>query len=115
MTEAQLQHAVRLALGREPDLVIWRNETGVAEHLDRRGRKGHVRYGLCRGSSDLIGILKPSGRFFALELKTAIGKVTDEQDLFLRLIRRMGGFACVVRSVEEARDALTRAREGLCE
>lgn len=107
MLERSIQTAIRLALGREPDLTLWRNETGVAEH---RGR--HVRYGLCVGSADLIGILAPSGRFVALELKTAHGRVSPEQTRFLDLVRKRGGFAAVVRSVEDARAALDRARRG---
>jgi len=105
--EAVLQNQIRLALGREPDLALWRNETGVAVHNGRR-----VRYGLCVGSADLIGILAPAGRFFALEIKTATGRVSPDQVRFLNLVRNRGGFAAVVRSVDEARDALERARMG---
>jgi len=105
--EAVLQNQIRLALGREPGVTLWRNNTGVAEH-----RGARVRYGLCVGSADLIGILAPAGRFFALEIKTATGRVSPDQVRFLNLVRNRGGFAAVVRSVDEARDALERARMG---
>ena len=112
--ESQIQDEVRLALGNATDLIFWRNSVGVAEHWD-----GHdvsrVRYGLAAGSSDLVGVLAPHGRWFALELKTASGRVTPEQTQWLSLVRRMGGFACVVRSVDEAKAALVRARGGACE
>jgi hypothetical protein len=107
MAERDVQQAIRLALGRLPDVVLWRNSTGVARPNDRV-----VRYGLCVGSSDLIGLLAPSGRFLALEVKTAAGRTSLEQDQFLALVRRRGGFACVVRSVAEALAAIDRAREG---
>lgn len=107
MPEREVQHAIRLALGRMTDLVLWRNSTGVARTEDRV-----MRYGLCVGSSDLVGILAPSGRFLALEVKTPIGRLTLEQRQFLELVRRRGGFACVVRSVEEAVAAIHRARAG---
>jgi hypothetical protein len=110
-SEADLQHAIRLDLGTEPGLTLFRNETGVAKH-QLRHRTGHVRYGLCKGSADLIGILAPPGRFIALEIKTRTGKPTSEQTQFLELIRKRGGFACVVRSVQEAREAIARARKG---
>lgn len=107
MTEAQIEHSIRLALGQEFDLVLWRNTTGFVKHEDRA-----YRYGLCPGGSDLIGILKPSGRFVALEIKAPKGKATELQQQFINLIRSFGGFACVVRSVEEAKAALSRARAG---
>lgn len=71
-----------------------------------------MRYGLARGSADLVGILAPHGRLVALEVKTPTGRVAPEQEQWLELVRRMGGFACVVRSVADARDALARARMG---
>jgi hypothetical protein len=110
--ETVVQQAIRLALGGERDLVLWRNSTGMAEHLDQHGRTYRQRYGLAVGSADLVGILAPHGRMVALEVKTARGRTTPEQDQWLALVRSRGGFAAVVRSVEEARAALERARAG---
>ena len=107
MTEAQIEHAIRKRLGREADLILFRNTVGVARHGDR-----FRHYGLCPGSSDLVGILRSAGRWVALEVKTPRGRCTDLQQLFLDLIRRFGGFAAVVRSVPEALAALDRARAG---
>ena len=108
MDEGATQDAIRLALSDVPDLVIWRNNTGVATH---RGQ--HVRYGLAPGSADLIGVL--AGRFVALEVKTATGRVAVEQTQWLALVRRYGGFAAVVRSPEDALAAIARARTGASE
>lgn len=105
MSEGQIQDAIRLALSDEPGLVLWRNNVGVAEL-----RGARVRYGLAVGSADLIGCL--DGRFVALEVKTPTGRATPEQRLWLDLVRRHGGFAAVVRSVDEARAAIARARQG---
>ena len=107
MKETQIQNQIRLATGQLDDFVVWRNESGVAEHHGR-----YVRYGLQKGSADLIGILTPSGRFVALEVKTPKGRLRQEQKLFLELVRKMGGFACVVTSPEEALAAIQRARNG---
>jgi hypothetical protein len=141
--ESEIQRAIRLKLGQLDDLVIWRNETGayaeagtthflgeVLALIDDASSESHiaaargmiraalkrsqwVSYGLCKGSSDLVGILKPSGRFFALELKSKTGKTTDEQVLFLRLVNNMGGYGGVARSVEEALAHYHRAAAGL--
>lgn len=109
MKEREVLHDIREALGLEHDLVMWRNNTGMLR--DERGTP--VRYGLAIGSSDLVGILGPSGRWFALEVKTETGRLTVEQIRWIELVRRMGGFAACVRSVDEARAALGRARLGM--
>jgi hypothetical protein len=106
--EAELQDQIRLALGSDPRVVLWRNNTGVSVSPDGR----RTRYGLCVGSSDLIGVLRPSGRFIALEVKTATGRVSPEQARFIALVNGAGGFAAVVRSVADARAAVERAMEG---
>jgi hypothetical protein len=110
MTEGQIQDAIRLAMGAHPDVVLWRNNVGVAIEGSRR-----VRYGLAPGSADLIGVVTmPNGvgRFVALEVKTDKGRARAEQLTFLDLVRRRGGFACVVRSVADAHAAIARARAG---
>lgn len=111
INESQLTSAIRRALGREPDLTLWRNNVGVAVHRAPSGTHT-TRYGLIPGASDLLGILAPGGRWVALEIKTERGRVTPEQRMFLGLVRSRGGFAAVVRSVDEARAALDRARNG---
>lgn len=110
MKEGQIQDAIRLAMDAHPDVVLWRNNVGVAIEGARR-----VRYGLAPGSADLIGVVTmPSGvgRFLALEVKTDKGRARAEQLTFLDLVRRRGGFACVVRSVADAHAAIARARAG---
>lgn len=111
--ERDIQQDIRIALGLEDDLTLWRNSAGVFDTYDERNAHGRkVRAGLVVGASDLLGILDPNGRWFALEIKTDRGRVTTEQQQFLDLIRRRGGFAAVVRSVDEAKQALQRARRG---
>lgn len=89
-------------------MCLWRNNTGALE--DKRGRL--VRYGLCKGSADLIGILAPTGRLVALEVKRPGERPTEEQERFLALVRSMGGFGAVVRDAYEANRAVERARMG---
>lgn len=114
MTEAQISAAIRLALGSDPTLVLWRNNVGIAEHWNGQS-VDTVRYGLAPGSADFIGVLLPAGRFIALEIKSPTGRATPEQVNWLALVRRMGGFAAIVRSVDEARAAIERARGGASE
>lgn len=127
MNESQILAAIRKDLGREPDLVLWRLSQGGA--VTRGGQT--YRAGLSvNGASDLIGMLTVDcpgaalagwdtptcvARFFALEVKAPRGRLSDEQTLFLALVRKRGGFAACVRSVEQARAALERARRGASE
>lgn len=115
-SESQIQADIRLALGLEPGLVLWRNSVGVTRSWDATtGAERVVHAGLPVGSADLVGILTLTsgvGRFLALEVKSARGRLRPEQVTWLELVRRMGGFAAVVRSVDEARAAVWRARRG---
>lgn len=92
---------------------LFRNNTGALE--DKTGRI--VRYGLCKGSSDLIGwqtvevtpemVGQRLAVFVALEVKDK-GRLTAEQAQFLEVVRRAGGIAGEVRSVEDAESVLRR-------
>jgi hypothetical protein len=82
---------------------LFRNSTGVARADDRT-----IRYGLCRGSADLIGIC--DGRFIAVEVKSAKGRLTTEQAAFLGMVRSLGGIAIVARSVDDVANGIEEAR-----
>jgi hypothetical protein len=80
-----------------------------------------VRFGLCTGSSDLIGLrsleITPElvgqrlAQFVALEVKTAQGVLSPEQRAFLHLVEELGGVAATCRSVEEAEQLLGVPRQ----
>ena len=79
-----------------------------------------IQSGLGAGSADLVGIvtcpfmgaLTQSGRVYVLETKSARGVARQDQERWLAAVRRLGGFACVVRSVDEAVAAVVRCRRG---
>ena len=97
VNEKQIMQAIQLELSKI-GVRLLRNNVGMLE--DSRGQK--VKYGLCKGSSDLIGWIIPSGRFVAVEVKTPIGRATPEQINFIEAVNRGGGIAFIARSVEEA-------------
>lgn len=108
--ESKIQRDIRLAMGKRKDIVLWRNNVGVAMHQPGQlAKPQRVTYGLCVGSSDLIGILKPSGRFVALEVKQPGEKPTADQKLFADLVIKCGGFHRVVSSVDDAMRAIDAA------
>ncbi len=67
--------------------------------------------GLCKGSSDLIGIRpvvvtaemlgQTLAQFAAVEVKSSRGRVTEVQDRFLQFVRSAGGYAVIARSAED--------------
>jgi hypothetical protein len=107
-SESAIQRAIRL----DPEVnrlaVFWRNHVGEATDATTRVR--HV-FGLCVGSSDLIGLLRENGRFVAIETKSLTGRLSPEQSMFLRLVARCGGLCGVARSVDDAR-AILRGDKG---
>jgi len=104
MKESTIQAQVRQAVNLTKRARLVRNHTGYdSDHK--------CRYGLGIGGADLVGLLR-SGRGFALEIKTNTGKPTAEQLAWLRAFRSFGGFATIVRSVDEAMAALDRAERG---
>lgn len=86
------------AYGARRDVRLWRNATSVAWVGPRKQHA--ILAGLCRGSSDLIGI-GPGGKFVALEVKTGKQTPTAKQERFIETIQACGGIAGVVRSVED--------------
>lgn len=53
------------------------------------------------GCSDILGQMK-DGRFLAVEVKAERGKVSDEQQRFIDVVRANGGVAGVARNIGEA-------------
>jgi len=94
--EANILNACLVALS-EAGCTVWRNNTGAIP--DRTGRL--VRFGLCVGSADIIGIA-PGGRFLAVECKGAKGRTTEAQERFIAAVIRAGGKAGVARSAADA-------------
>jgi hypothetical protein len=108
MSEQRLQQEIRLELSRGP-VRLWRNNTGALR--DPRGQL--VRFGLCEGSSDLIGyrsvtitpemVGKRLAVLVAIEVKAAAGRATPAQTAFLEHLCAAGAMAGIARSIDDAR------------
>jgi len=94
-------------------VLAWRINTGAVK-IDRR----FLRFGAV-GMSDIIGVLtvvaagpggimiSPDiGQFFAIEVKSAKGKLTPRQQSFLDQVNAAGGKALMARSVDDVKQAL---------
>lgn len=114
--ETKIQNRILLALS-EAGCTVWRNETAKAwvgrilhkdgQHVTLANAR-MVSFGLCTGSSDLVGITQ-SGRFLAIEVKTAKGRASKEQLIFIDAVNSAGGIAGIARSPEEALELISRS------
>lgn len=128
MSEKNIQSTIMLAASANGANVFRNNVAnavaGQATRIERDGpvmlHKGdwvvkqgrRTQFGLCVGSSDLIGwrpvtvtpdmVGRRIARFLALEVKTPTGRATDDQKNFIEAVRKNGGLAGVVRSPDEA-------------
>lgn len=106
-TERDIQSTIMEGVSRA-GVVIFRNNTGALK--DAMGRL--VRFGLCVGSSDLIGwkpvtitqdmVGQEVAVFTALEVKKPRGRPTEKQEYFIGRVKGDGGYAGIVRSLAEA-------------
>ena len=113
VSETNLLQAIRLACSRR-NVRLWRNNTGKLE--DKTGR--WVSFGLCEGSSDLIGfksvvitadmVGQRIAQFVAIECKAKRGRLSVAQATFLSAVSVAGGIAIEARSVEDAEAALSQ-------
>jgi hypothetical protein len=131
VTEAEVERDVLLALGRAPGVLILKNEVGsgltgnvvhaVLQALEPFGHlaqeaarsamaRHHIVYGLGKGSPDLVGVV--DGRAVGLELKAPDGTLQPHQATWHVAARRRGMFVAVVRSADEAIEAVARSRRG---
>jgi hypothetical protein len=103
--------------------VIWQQATGHG----KTDTGSEISFGLCRGSSDLIGIRCSDGKFVAIEVKTPKGlhahnlalvraaskyvihqtmtkaeRRALEQHMFVQLVKTNGGLAGFATSEDEA-------------
>ena len=107
-------------------IVIWQQATGHGQ----TDTGSQISFGLCRGSSDLIGIRKSDGKFVAIECKTPGGfrkhvsallrsgqkdtaltteeRRAFEQAMFIRLVIGSNGLAGFATSEDEAERIVTK-------
>jgi hypothetical protein len=116
ISEREVVHAIRLALGPHLELNV-----NILQGTVVTASGATSKAGLGEGTPDLVGILPPHGRTFAIEAKAATGRVSPEQVRCHKRWRAAGAFVAVVKAAttEEAKqmalDALARAKQGASE
>lgn len=111
MKERNIQNEIRLAHS-NGDTRLFVNDVGVAEVGGRT-----IRYGLCNGSTDLVGVHtvtvtsdmvgKRIGVAVFSEVKTLTGTVKPHQQNFMNQMTKMGCIVGVVRSVSDMQLLIT--------
>lgn len=105
-SEKQIQHDIHTGL--TGDTHLFRNNVGTAQ----TSTGSVVKFGLCPGSSDLIGwttieitpemIGRSVAVFTAIEVKSATGRASKKQKNFIKRIHDCGGIAGIARSLDDA-------------
>lgn len=90
MKENDIVKAILKYLKTVPHCFAWKEHGGM--------------YGTA-GIPDIIACI--DGGFYAFEVKTDTGKTTALQDATIRKIKNCGGYAGIVRSVEDVKRILT--------
>lgn len=128
MNENNIQKLIMMEMSRN-GVRIFRNNTGngvagsqmkriekdgpvmlnIGDWVVRHGSR--IQYGLCVGSSDLIGwrpvlvtqsmVGQMIAQFVAAEIKSKTGTASDEQKNFINRVRADGGLSGILRSIDE--------------
>ena len=111
-SEAEVMGEARLIAGLMPGVRLYRNNTGALKNP--QGRK--VEFGLCPGSSDLIGfqsititldmVGKKVAQFVACECKAWDGTLSEEQENFIEVVNSFGGKAFAIWDAAELKPNL---------
>jgi hypothetical protein len=107
-TEGDVRQSIEIALNKQGLVRVFLNA-----QYSGPARGGYTRAGLGTGTADLVGYVLGTGRFFAQEVKKENGRVSDEQQAWIDMVNREGGYAAIARSPEEAVRHAKRASEGL--
>ncbi len=109
---AALVNAILAECGSMPGVILGANASGRAKYTGDDGRRWVVPYGWpdpTGGGPDLLAAVAPLGRLVGLECKTGNATTSPAQRRCHAALRAVGVEVHVVRSVDEAREALSRA------
>ena len=112
MTESDAQSLIRQQVGNGP-VRLFRNNVGATR--DGKGRL--IRYGLAKGSADLIGwvsrkitesdIGETIAQFVSIEVKSSSGKPRPDQIAWQDAVNKAGGRAGIARTVDDAQKIIS--------
>jgi hypothetical protein len=99
LKESELQNLI-IAWLRTQGIFCWRNNsTGVWDGSTYRSQNG---VGHLNGVSDILGIF--NGKLLAIEVKNSIGRVSEDQNEFIKNVLAHGGHAIVARDLNTVKE-----------
>ena len=99
MSEQDIQSEVLVAISAIPGCLAWRANSGIAVTASRNIIRANV-----KGCADILACYR--GRFIAIEVKTAVGRQSQQQRRFQAAVERAGGLYVLARSAADALAAL---------
>lgn len=93
-----IEHNILVALNVSRVGFFWKNIS--AGYFDGKQYRKHASPFAINGVPDILGIVQ--GKFIGFEVKSASGKLRDEQKAFMRKALSVGAKVAVVRSPQEA-------------
>ena len=101
--EKQIERAILDYLNVWLGYFAWKNHTtGIYSKERRQYLRPTGKYAL-RGVSDIICVT-PTGKVVFIEVKSAKGRVSDEQKEFISRVAECNGYAFVARSIDDVID-----------
>lgn len=117
MKETNVMRTCMMKVSEDKNKRVFRNNVGVAVAYDFKNKKvvepvRVIEYGLCKGSSDLIGwksveitqemIGKRVAIFTAIETKRPnMSKTSEEQNNFIAAVQNAGGIGLIAKSAKD--------------
>lgn len=102
-----LVNQILLAIGAHPRVRVWRIEAKQA-----RTPYGTPFMAVPEGTPDIEGVISPSGRLLAIEVKTGRAVASEQQRRRLTMYRAFGAVAGIARSVDSVVSAVEAALRG---
>lgn len=102
----QLCDDILFHIGSRPECRLWPRVVGVGRALNNYDHV--ISYGI-PGEADLQGIMAPSGRMIAIEVKTGQGVLSDKQKTWRAMAEKFGALYIEARSLEQAIEEVDKA------
>lgn len=111
ISERDIERSILIWLNYQPKTKAWKNKsTGTYDPIKKCFRKSHDPFSQ-KGTSDIIGI--SNGKMVCIEVKSAKGRLTPEQQAFLSEMTNLGAIAIVARSLTDVIQALPSGQQSL--
>ena len=116
--ETKIQNACLLATGKHPDVLAWRQQSGVFRSMDgdrvvRVGDPGMADLGMIvpvKITADMIG--KTIGVAVQPEIKTRKGRQAEDQHTWQAAVARSGGVYRLLRSADDMQRLIADVSSG---